>query len=385
MSTQQRTTRRRRAPQKLSERQKKMLAYIESCYKDTGYPPTIREIGMAVNIASTSVVNYNLNKLEQAEYIKREKKVSRGLRLLKTINNENFAEVNLRLVDDQRDYVSVPMVGQIVASEPVPIPGDDFGTFYDPDDVLELPTRLLGKQSKDGEIFALRVNGESMIDALDHEQRDLHATLAAYRTATGEQWDTAQNHGLRKTDIDNDTEQFFRAVDRAIMAHYSLPSGLPLILATLPEHHHLFRRASRNKQLMDEGIKINASALPTAELKRLAWELFEPRYNERLDVVIGEFRHAAAKRLGVNQIDQIAKDAFDGKVGTLLLEENRIIPGRIVDRDNVLYHDLDSGDQLVDDVLDDLAELVLRFGGEVWIVPKDRMPAETGAAAINRF
>ncbi len=226
---------------------------------------------------------------------------------------------------------------------------------------------------------------ESMIDALDHEQRDLHATLAAYRTATGEQWDTAQNHGLRKTDIDNDTEQFFRAVDRAIMAHYSLPSGLPLILATLPEHHHLFRRASRNKQLMDEGIKINASALPTAELKRLAWELFEPRYNERLDVVIGEFRHAAAKRLGVNQIDQIAKDAFDGKVGTLLLEENRIIPGRIVDRDNVLYHDLDSGDQLVDDVLDDLAELVLRFGGEVWIVPKDRMPAETGAAAINRF
>lgn len=166
MSTQQRTTRRRRAPQKLSERQKKMLAYIESCYKDTGYPPTIREIGMAVNIASTSVVNYNLNKLEQADYIKREKKVSRGLRLLKTINNENFAEVNLRLVDDQRDYVSVPMVGQIVASEPVPIPGDDFGTFYDPDDVLELPTRLLGKQSKDGEIFALRVNGESMIDAL---------------------------------------------------------------------------------------------------------------------------------------------------------------------------------------------------------------------------
>lgn len=162
----QRVTRRRRSPQKLSERQKKMLQFIERCYSDTGYPPTIREIGEAVNIASTSVVNYNLNKLEQAHYIRREKKVSRGLRLLKTINDENFQEINLRLVDDRRDYVSVPMVGQIVASEPVPIPGDDFGTYYDPDDVLEIPTRLLGKQSKDGEIYALRVNGESMIDAL---------------------------------------------------------------------------------------------------------------------------------------------------------------------------------------------------------------------------
>src|SRR5690606_1723624 len=99
---------------------------------------------------------------------------------------------------------------------------------------------------------------DTMIDALDHEMRDLHTTLAAYRTATGEKWDVAQNHGLRKTDIDNDIEQFFRAVDRAVIANYSVPSGLPLILAALPEHHALFRRVSRNQRLLERGIKANA-------------------------------------------------------------------------------------------------------------------------------
>ncbi len=226
---------------------------------------------------------------------------------------------------------------------------------------------------------------DSMLAALDHEQRDLHATLAAYRTATGEQWEAERNPGLKKTDIDNDTEQFFRAVDRAIMAQYSLPTRLPLILATLPEHHSLFRKVSRNSQLMDEGIKINAAVLPAKELNKLAWEVFEPYYNSRIDSIVDEFQLAASKGLGVDQLNQIAKDAYDGRVATLLLEENRLIPGHIVDRDHVVYRDQNEGDELIDDVLDDLGELVLRFGGEVWVIPKDRMPVETGAAAINRF
>ncbi|SEL28476.1 baeRF3 domain-containing protein [Parapedobacter koreensis] len=225
---------------------------------------------------------------------------------------------------------------------------------------------------------------ESMIDALDHELRDLHATLAAYRTATGEKWDVAQNHGLKKTDVDNDMEQFFRAVDRAVMARYSIPTRLPLILASLPEHQHLFRQVSRNRQLMEEGIKINAGALSNEALREAAWNVFEPYYNKRLNDIIGEYRHATTKRLGTDQLDELVKDAFDGKVATLLLEEDRIIRGRIVDRNNVLYH-ADNTDNLVDDVLDDLAELVLHFGGEVWIVPKGKMPSTTGAASVNRF
>lgn len=95
-------------------------------------------------------------------------------------------------------------------------------------------------------------------------------------------------------------------------------------------------------------------------------------------------RGAGRARLGVDQVNQIAKDAFDGKVGVLLLEENRIIPGRIVDRDHVSM-DREGAENLIDDVLDDLAELVLCQGGDVWVMPADRMPTTTGAAAINRY
>ncbi|MEC3881674.1 baeRF3 domain-containing protein [Parapedobacter flavus] len=225
---------------------------------------------------------------------------------------------------------------------------------------------------------------EAMIDALDHEMRDLHATLAAYRTATGEKWETAQNHGLKKTDIDNDIEQFFRAVDRAVIARYSVPSGIPLILAALPEHHHLFRRVSRNQRLVENGIKVNATALDIQELRKLAWDVFEPAYTGQLDAVIGQYRHAASQGLGTDQIGAIVTDAYDGKVGALLLEENRIIPGRINDRTDVTLGTPES-DHQIDDVLDDLAELVLEKQGEIWVIPKERMPAATGAASINRF
>lgn len=225
---------------------------------------------------------------------------------------------------------------------------------------------------------------ESMIDALDHEQRDLHATLAAYRTATGERWNTGQNHGLRKTNIDNDVEQFFRAVDRAILATYSAPTGLPLILAALPEHHHLFRRVSRNTFLLNEGIRGNAVVMDDNTRREEAWKVFEPYYNAFLDNVVEQFKIAASKGKGIDQLTQIAKDAFDGKVGTLLLEENRILRGRIIDRENmVLTPELN--DNGIDDVLDDLAEMVLHQGGEVWVLPPDCMPTDTGAASINRF
>ncbi len=225
---------------------------------------------------------------------------------------------------------------------------------------------------------------DTMIDALDHEMRDLHATLAAYRTATGEKWEVAQNHGLKKTDIDNDIEQFFRAVDRAVAGTYSIPSGLPLILAALPEHHHLFRRVSRNQRLLENGIKTNVAAMDMDEVRKLAWNVFEPNYTTQIDGIISQYRHAASQGLGADQIEAIIRDAHDGKVGALLLEEDRIIPGRIKGRTDFEFGAQEPGD-FVDDILDDLAELVLEKQGEVWVLPKERMPSTTGAASINRF
>ncbi len=144
---------------KLSERQKRILNFIESFIHEHSYPPTIREIGEAVKIGSTSVVNYNLNKLVKAGLIERAPDVSRGIRLVE----ENLEEIDVHI--ESVNITRVQMVGQIVASEPVPTPGD-FGYHYDEDDMIEVPTQLIQNKAAPDSVYALRVNGNSMIDAL---------------------------------------------------------------------------------------------------------------------------------------------------------------------------------------------------------------------------
>lgn len=145
----------------LSERQKKILRFIENFLTDHGYPPTIRDIGEAVDIASTSVVNYNLNKLVDRGYIKRDPRVSRGLWLA---SQEPPKELPVAYADPTAMF-QIPLVGKIAASAPVPIPGEDFGYYYDTDDLIEVPQSMIGAAHRD-DLFALRVTGDSMIDAM---------------------------------------------------------------------------------------------------------------------------------------------------------------------------------------------------------------------------
>ncbi|MFN8372205.1 MAG: transcriptional repressor LexA [Anaerolineae bacterium] len=144
---------------RLSERQRSILRYMEQYIEANGYPPTIREIGLATDINSTSVVNYNLNKLVQAGYLSRSGRVSRGLRLV----GKN-GEVEVRKVTPIDRGLHIPMVGQIVASEPVPVP-DDAGHYYDQDSAINVTADMLGGADP-ANVFALRVKGDSMIDAM---------------------------------------------------------------------------------------------------------------------------------------------------------------------------------------------------------------------------
>lgn len=144
---------------KLSKRQQNILYFMHRYTEDTGFPPSIREIGEATDINSTSVVNYNLNKLVDAGYLYRSGRVSRGLRIIADIpgveSKANSAGSKITLV---------PLVGQIVASEPVEVP-DDTGYYYDDDDMMEVPSSLVGGVDS-SQVYALLVRGDSMIDAM---------------------------------------------------------------------------------------------------------------------------------------------------------------------------------------------------------------------------
>ena len=137
----------------LSERQERMLEFIGEFIRENRFPPTIRQIGEEVGITSTSVVKYNLDALERKGYIERDREISRGIRLV-----EEFAE---RLAE----VIQVPLLGRIAAGVPIPVPDSDFSPFGF-DTTIEL-TRDIVKDATD--IYALEVQGESMIDALIHD------------------------------------------------------------------------------------------------------------------------------------------------------------------------------------------------------------------------
>jgi repressor LexA len=151
---------------KLSKRQKHILQFMEQYVERHGFPPTIREIGQATAINSTSVVNYNLNKLVQAGYLTRSGRVSRGIRLVRAIPNENGGPEHSSVIP-AATVLRVPFIGQIVASEPVSVP-EDVGYYFDEENTIEVPPNML-RGVDVSEVYALRVKGDSMIDAMIQE------------------------------------------------------------------------------------------------------------------------------------------------------------------------------------------------------------------------
>jgi hypothetical protein len=221
--------------------------------------------------------------------------------------------------------------------------------------------------------------------ALGEELTEPYRTVGSYGGVGVGHSPMHHGHGGKESEVEIDTERFFRAVDRPILECHSRPSGLPLILAALPEHHHVFHGLSRNPFLIPESISIHPDAFSSSdELRQHAWQLMEPRYLARLAALVEQFGNARSKGLGEDELAQVAKAVVGGRVATMLIEARRVIPGRI----DVATGDLDFDDlahPVVDDVLDDLGALALKMGGQVVVVPTERMPTETGIAAIYRY
>jgi len=134
----------------LSAKQQHIIDFIHTFLVDRGYPPTIRDIVSGCGISSTSVVDYNLKILERERYIRRHREVSRGIELLAR---------SLAL----KYRVQVPIIGQIAAGEPIPVPTPDTWDITAASETLEVTEDLI--RGKEG-VYALMVKGSSMVDAL---------------------------------------------------------------------------------------------------------------------------------------------------------------------------------------------------------------------------
>jgi repressor LexA len=134
---------------KISDKQQRIIEFIDRFLREKKYPPTIRDIQAGCSISSTSVVDYNLNILESRGLIQRHAEVSRGIQLLTPTTSE--------------DMIPVPVIGMIAAGEPIPVPSSEAWDVAAVSETMDVSNELT--KGREG-IYALRVKGTSMIDAL---------------------------------------------------------------------------------------------------------------------------------------------------------------------------------------------------------------------------
>lgn len=137
----------------LGERHQRILDFLKDYQRANKYPPSIREIGEKTGISSTSVVNYYLDQLEKRGLIERDRKISRGVRL------SGF--------NGSADTLRIPILGPIAAG--LPLPELDPNISYMTDNeaaAVDIARSLLPSKEKGDGLYALEVQGESMIDAM---------------------------------------------------------------------------------------------------------------------------------------------------------------------------------------------------------------------------
>lgn len=135
--------------EELSGKQQQIFEFLRTFLQDKDYPPSIRDIQEGCGISSTSVVDYNLRKLEEKGYIRRDREVSRGIEILGARRNRS------RIVE-------IPVLGTIAAGQPIPVPTSDrFGN--DSDETVAVTEDMVRGRAN---VFALRVKGTSMIEDL---------------------------------------------------------------------------------------------------------------------------------------------------------------------------------------------------------------------------
>ena len=131
--------------EKLTKRQNDVLNYVKSYIVSHGYPPTVREIGKALDISSPATVHAHLSNLESKGFIRKDSSKNRAIELL--VKNE-FSKEN-------EEVAEVPLLGKITAGSPIE-------AIEMPNQFFALPVNLIPKGK---EVFTLEVSGESMINA----------------------------------------------------------------------------------------------------------------------------------------------------------------------------------------------------------------------------
>lgn len=191
--------------------------------------------------------------------------------------------------------------------------------------------------------------------------------------------------GGPKEQMKTDLEKFFRIVAKELWKNNLRPSTKPLILAAPSQHQAVFRKVAQIPILLEQGISADPAKMSPEELLAEARRVLEPEIERRIEKAKEEFGLARSRGHGSDNLQEISKSVVTGRVKLLFVESGRRIWGMLDTQAGEILPGDQSRNAYDVDLLDELAELTLFRGGEVFVLKKDAMPTTQGIAAIFRF
>lgn len=200
------------------------------------------------------------------------------------------------------------------------------------------------------------------------------------------------DHKSRKEVTAEEAEKFFRYVDKAMNDKLVRDSKTPVILVTAPEHESLFRRICTFDSLLPEGIKKDPRTLSGTELRDGAVRIMQSIQAQRLAKLKEEYGYHASKGNATNEITEIGMALVERKVAVLFVEAGKGVPGTFDDATGAVTYDGATDpvdDKQLDPASPDIAnafiEAAVKQDAEVLVLDHDKMPVESGMAAIYRY
>lgn len=230
------------------------------------------------------------------------------------------------------------------------------------------------------------------VQSLSQELRDLmgesgaKAVLSADPETEGGQQATRQGRGASKKDGKKELLKYFRAIDRALWPILR-DERSPLVLAAVGYFHPLFREACRYPYLLDEGIEAGVAGMPLDSLREAAWRLVSSYEADLEGDLLGQYVRALQSGRASNELSDIAKAAAHGRIRVLLHEAGKSVWGRVdPDTGSVAVHEHQEQRDAEDaDIIDDLCEMTLLKGGEVFEVSSSDLLRGAPLGAIYRY
>ena len=194
-------------------------------------------------------------------------------------------------------------------------------------------------------------------------------------------------HGGGKEEHKAYLRRYFSEVSKGIRDYLGGAEG-PVILAAVDFCHPIFRQASKLRNLADEGIEGNVHFWNDKEIYEAAWPIAKAEMNQRIDDALTKWERAYGRGAAETDPSTVGRRAVEGRIHKLLLDEDAELWGKYDRTTGKLERLPDNPDDedgaMAVDIYDEIAETVIQLGGEVVVIPSDRMPADSGIGAILR-